>query len=130
MSGDIEGMQAVLRRLDITERNTSDLAGSVGRLAQQMIESSERVDMLERAHYDTREFRAAQVEREKTLQRDISAILKKMGQFEDLNLGTVKSDVSSLKGANSRMFWLVAGTIIAGFGALAFTFLTRGVVGV
>lgn len=130
MSGDVEAMEAVLRRLDTHERNLSDLAGSHGRLVYAMSSHEKRLASLEDARQETREHRAGQAEREKTMQRDLRDILEELRKIDDLNLGAVKADVATIKDGNGRMFWLVAGTIVSGFGALIFVLINRGLFGV
>lgn len=126
---DIDRMEGVLRRLDSVERNGSDLARSHTSTVEIISKLGGRVERLEEFHQESREERAARQEREKTLWENIKTIKEDLTSLKDLNMSTVKSDVSEIKDANKRMFWLVAGAIVTGFGGLFFL-LVKGGLGV
>jgi septal ring factor EnvC (AmiA/AmiB activator) len=129
MSEDVEKMEAVLRRIDTVERNASDLARSHTEMTKVVARESERIDRLEEAHYEAREDRARREEREKTLWNNVDAIRSDIKAIKELNMESVKNDVAEIRDANKRMFWLVAGAIVTGFGGLFFL-LVKGGLGV
>lgn len=87
----------ILRRLDATERNASDLAASHTRHVEMSAETLERVTALEKATSDRRVDDARREEREKAVQKDIA---------------DVKEDVKAIKGGFNKLLWIVATPIV------------------
>ncbi len=126
MADDIERMEGLLRRVDTVERNASDLARSHTELTKLVDQMGVRTSKLEEFHQETREDRAARAERDKTLWNNINTIKDDIKALKDLNMHSVKEDVAEIKDANKRMFWLVAGAIVTGFGGLFFLLIKGG----
>jgi len=123
---DVEAMQAVIRRLDTVERNHTDLSNTHTHLVQKAAKTDRRLDALENAHQDSREYRAGQVEREKSMQKSISAVLEAVTALQNLNLVSVKEDVTEIKNGANRMFWLIAGAVVTGFSGIIFLLIKGG----
>lgn len=123
----IEFMQTIERRMDGHERNLSDLSRAHTELIKHVSGVEKRVERLEDAHQEAREERAARTERDKALLAQITTIGAAVEKLQGLGLEGVKSDVTSIKDGFNRMFWLVAGTIVTGFGALIFIVFRQGI---
>lgn len=91
---------AILRRLDTTERNQSDLAASHTRLVEQATDMLRRVQAMEDIYSDRRVEDARREEREKSMQKDI---------------GDVRDDIKSIKGAFTKLLWIVGTAVIGAF---------------
>lgn len=122
----VEFMQAIERRVDGMERNHTDLARSHTEIVKHISGVEKRVERLEDQYQDDRVERAARVERDKALLAQIENISKILDKMQALGLEGVKSDVTSIKDGFNKMFWLVSGAIVTGFGALLFVVFRQG----
>lgn len=122
----VERMQAIERRLDATERNQSDHARSLTEIVKHVSGVETRVVKLEAAYQEDRVERAARIEREKSLLERITRIDEAVEKLQNLKLEGTVSDVTSIKDGFNKMFWLLGGTIITGFGALLFIVFRQG----
>ncbi len=93
-------IQSILRRLDATERNHTDLAASHTRQVEQASEMSRRLEALEAVQSDRRVDDARREEREKAMQKDIA---------------DVRDDIKSIKGAFTKLLWIVGTAVIGAF---------------
>lgn len=100
-------ISAILRRLDGVERNHTDLAASHTRQVEHFTDISKRLEVLEDIYSDRRVDDARREEREKSMQKDIS---------------DVKDDIKSIKGAFTKLLWIVGTAVIGAF----VTFLLAG----
>lgn len=93
-------IQSILRRLDATERNHTDLSASHTRQVEQAAEMNRRLVTLEEVYSDRRVDDARREEREKSMQKDIS---------------DVREDIKSIKGAFTKLLWIVGTAVIGAF---------------
>lgn len=93
-------MQSLLRRLDVTERNQSDLAASHTRQVEHFADLTKRLEALELVQSDRRVDDARREEREKAMQKDIA---------------DVRDDIKSIKGAFTKLLWIVGTAVIGAF---------------
>lgn len=95
-----EELQSLLRRLDATERNQSDLAASHTRQVEHFTDMEKRLAALEAVQSDRRVDDARREEREKSMQKDIA---------------DVRDDIKSIKGAFTKLLWIVGTAVIGAF---------------
>lgn len=100
-------IQTILRRLDATERNHTDLAASHTRQVEQAADQHKRLAALEEIFSDRRVDDARREEREKAMQKDVAE---------------VREDIKSIKGAFTKLLWIVAAAVLGAF----VTFLLSG----
>lgn len=93
-------IQSILRRLDTTERNHTDLASSHTRQVEQAADMNRRLEALEKVQSDRRVDDARREEREKAMQKDIA---------------DVRDDIKSIKGAFTKLLWIVGTAVIGAF---------------
>lgn len=122
----IEFMQTMERRVDGIERNHTDLARSHTEIVKHISGVEKRLERLEDAYQDDRVERAARIERDKALLAQIEGISKTLDKLQGLGLEGVKTDVTSIKDGFNKMFWLVGGAIVTGFGGLLFVVFRQG----
>lgn len=122
----IEFMQTIERRLDMQERNHTDLARQHTEFIKHVGNVEKRVERLEDHVQDAREERAARVERDKALLAQITSINSAVEKLQGLGLEGVKSDVTAIKDGFNKMFWLVGSAIVTGFGGLLFIVIRQG----
>lgn len=92
------------RRVDITERNVSDLARAHTELLQRVKELTDRIKELEELYRDRRIEDARREEREKSMQADINTI----------------------KGGLNKLLWIVGTAVIGGFATTIFWLIQGG----
>lgn len=102
-----EELQSLLRRLDATERNHTDLAASHTRQVEHFTDMEKRLAALETIYSDRRVDDARREEREKSMSKDIA---------------DVKEDVRAIKGGFNKLLLIVATPIV---GAIIL-FITKG----
>lgn len=93
-------IQSILRRLDATERNHTDLSASHTRQVEQASDMHRRLEVLEKVQSDRRVDDARREEREKAMQKDIA---------------DTRDDIKSIKGAFTKLLWIVGTAVIGAF---------------
>ena len=96
----MDDIPAILRRLDVAERNLSDHARILTSYNEEIRATKERLGLLETAHQDRRVRDVEEVAREHTMQSDIAAM---------------KDDIKSIKGIGSKALWIFVSSIIVAF---------------
>lgn len=119
-------LDKVERRLDVAERNASDLGKSITEIVDNHRGIGERLTAFEKAEFQKRIDDAVAAEREKQLQKDIATMSTNIAALMAMNLGQVKEDVAGIKSDNNRLFWLVLGAIITGFAGIFFLIFKNG----
>jgi chromosome segregation ATPase len=88
------------RRLDGIERNASDLAGTMTRTLEEIAAVKLRLRELEEHHQDYRVKTAAEAERDKALQADIT---------------NIKDDIKAIKSLGKWFLMIFIGAIVTAF---------------
>lgn len=99
-----DDINSLLRRLDAVERNQTDNAKSLTAVVDNAHAIELRVKAIEAIQFERRIDDERRNAREEAMQKDITSI---------------KSDISSIKGAFTKALWIAGGTVLAAFVAWA-----------